>query len=90
MSEEGMNMNKNSKTELRSSRLSLVFFAIAIVLAFKHSHSIAIDQQARNQAQAHENLLHQLENPNEIIQHEDSDTIKGIKQALDHALGQVS
>jgi hypothetical protein len=83
-------MIKSIKNELSASRLSLVFFALAIALSFKHSHSISIDQRARNQAQVHETQLHQLETSGEIIPDNDSDSIKGIKQALDRALGQLS
>jgi hypothetical protein len=65
--------------------MSLSLFAIAIVLSFKLSQSVSIDQQARNQAQALESHFEEQTESQRLLDSKDSDYLRDIRQALDFA-----
>jgi hypothetical protein len=78
------------KNELNLSRLSLVFFALAIGVSFRFSSSIAIEQSARNQAKIFESQLQNLEAPNQIIEDQDTHSLQNIHHAIQKVLGRIS
>jgi hypothetical protein len=79
----------NAKRFLQDTKIGLVFFALAIVTSFRFSARFSVDQSARNQAQAQENGLRGLERPGDLIQDQDSENLRGIREAVSKALEHV-
>ncbi len=78
-------MQQNLREHLSTRNLGFLCFALAILMSVKLSRRVAIEQAARNQAQAQESHLRDQIDSQSLIETEQRDQLQVIQKLLESA-----